>query len=156
MMLWWDAIKISVTWTYASPACVTACQISPPKEITMEKPDLTCSLTGVALNCREQFLYQSNSPVFNCLGYKSKWKVTCNDCKSLWEKWKSNKYKMLKIIWSTKRASRKICVIYLWVTLFEREHLYLQLSQKKCILQIEMLEAYCTIQGKIKYFHLWR
>lgn len=151
MLLWWDGIKMSVTWAswYASLACVIAWKISiPPKRLQWKSLTLPSCKWGSLLSAVGSF-YRSLSLVCNCLGYKSKWEVTCNDCKSLWEKWKSNKPKTTKIVCSTPCASRKIWVIYLWVKLVEREHLHLQLSQEKLLLQkTTMSEVYWIIQLK--------
>lgn len=157
MLLWWDGIKISVTWTswYASLACVIAWQISiPPKRLRWKGLTLPAHKWGSHLSAVNSF-YRSLTLVFNCLGYKSKWKVARNDCKPLWEKWKSSKHKMMEIVWLTQCASRKICVIYLWVRLLERERLHLQLSPKKWVLQeTAMSEMYWIIQVKTQHFYL--
>lgn len=83
----------------------------PPKRLQWEGLTLAACKWGSHLSAVSSF-YPSLTLVFDCLGYKSEWKVTRNDCKSLWEKWKSYKPETMEIVWSTQCASRKICVIY--------------------------------------------
>lgn len=68
-----------------SSLCNSLTDKHPPKRLRWKGLTLPAHKWGSHLSAVNSF-YRSLTLVFNCLGYKSKWKVARNDCKPLWEK----------------------------------------------------------------------